>query len=116
MRHPGAGRFARSSTVQINVLLFLQALDLVIEIIGFDADGPENPFGAAVIVSVAANVDNLNFLGFARRYAPGEFFHLYMRHDVVLAIFEKLRDAVKGIDQQGPDDEDFHDSASGVEA
>jgi hypothetical protein len=39
VRHPGAGRFARSSTVQINVLVFRKVLDFLIEIIWLDPDG-----------------------------------------------------------------------------
>ncbi len=38
MRHPGAGRFARSSTVEINVFVFWKILDFFLQIIGFDAD------------------------------------------------------------------------------
>ncbi len=38
MRHPGAGRFARSSTVKVNVLVLGQILDLLLEIVRLDAD------------------------------------------------------------------------------
>jgi hypothetical protein len=38
MRHPGASRFARSSTVKVNVLVLGQILDLLVEIVRLDAD------------------------------------------------------------------------------
>src|SRR5712671_4057148 len=38
VRHPGAGRFARSSTVQIYIFVLGQALDLFLKIVGFDSD------------------------------------------------------------------------------
>ena len=39
LRHPGAGRFARSSTVQINILVLGQVFDLFLKIVRLDADG-----------------------------------------------------------------------------
>jgi hypothetical protein len=38
VRHPGAGRFARSSAVQINVLVPGKVLDLFLKIVGLYAD------------------------------------------------------------------------------
>src|SRR5437868_2024895 len=38
MRHPGAGRFARSSTVQINVLILGKILDLLFKIVWLNPD------------------------------------------------------------------------------
>jgi hypothetical protein len=38
VRHPGAGRFARSSAVEVNVLILGQVLDLFLQIVGFDAN------------------------------------------------------------------------------
>ena len=38
VRHPGARGFARSSTVEINVLIFGKVLDLFLKVIGLDAD------------------------------------------------------------------------------
>src|ERR1035438_6394760 len=43
VRHPGAGRFARSSTVKIDIFVLGKALDLFVEIIGFDPDGVLDP-------------------------------------------------------------------------
>ena len=39
VRHPGARGFARSSTVQINVLILGKVLDLFLKIVRLDADG-----------------------------------------------------------------------------
>lgn len=38
MRHPGACPFARSSAVDVNVLVFGEILDLLFEIVGLDAN------------------------------------------------------------------------------
>ena len=58
MRHPGASRFARSSTVEINLSILGQVLDLFLEVVGFDADGSGNAFRGRVVVAVAAHVSN----------------------------------------------------------
>ena len=39
VRHPGARGLARSSTVQINILVLGQVLDLFLKIVRLDADG-----------------------------------------------------------------------------
>ena len=56
MRHPGASRFTRSSTVEINLSILGQVLDLFLEFVGFDADGSRNALGGRVVVAVAAHV------------------------------------------------------------
>ena len=38
MRHPGAGRFARSSTVKINVLVLGKVLDFLLQVVRLDAN------------------------------------------------------------------------------
>jgi len=43
VRHPGAGCFARSSTVKINVFVLGKVLDLFLKIAGFDADRVFDP-------------------------------------------------------------------------
>ena len=59
MRHPGAGRFACSSTVEVNVFIFRKSLDLFFEIVGFDADRTFDALRSDVVVAVAAHVDDL---------------------------------------------------------
>jgi hypothetical protein len=58
MRHPGAGRFARSSTVEINVLVLRQVLHFFLKIIGLDADRVLDSRGARVVVAMAADIDD----------------------------------------------------------
>ncbi len=38
VRHPGAGRFARSSAVQINIFVLGKVLEFLLKIVGLDAD------------------------------------------------------------------------------
>jgi len=63
MRHPGAGRFARSSAVEIKFLIFRQVLDFLFQIVGLNADRADDAFGPGVVVAVAANVDDLDVDG-----------------------------------------------------
>lgn len=60
VRHPGAGRFPRSSAVEINLFVLGQALDLLIEIVRLDANRSLNAFGADVVVTVAAHINDLD--------------------------------------------------------
>jgi hypothetical protein len=55
-RHPGAGRFACSSTVQINVLVLGQNFEFLGEIVGFDADRSFDTLRVGVVVSMAADI------------------------------------------------------------
>src|SRR6266576_5050854 len=115
MRHPGASRFACSSTVQVNVLVFGQILDLLIEIVWLDADRALDALSADVVVTVAANVDDLHLVPVACRQTRREFFHLYPWHDAVFAIPMELRGAVDRICDQSSDDNDFHGTSRRVE-
>ena len=58
MRHPGAGCFARSSTVKINVLIFRKNLDFVFQVIGLDADGILDSRRTSVVIAMAADIDD----------------------------------------------------------
>src|SRR5207245_521466 len=60
VRHPGAGCFAHSSAVQVDVLLLGQPLDFLIEVIGFDPDGALDARRIRIVVAVTANVDDQN--------------------------------------------------------
>jgi hypothetical protein len=64
MRHPGAGRFARSSTVEINLLILGQVLDLFQQVVGFEPDGPRNALRVCVVVAVAPHVCDQQFAAF----------------------------------------------------
>src|SRR5450631_3409235 len=100
MRHPGASRFARSSTVEINVLVFGEPLDLFVEIVGFDADGAGDTFGSDVVVAVAAHIDNQHAVLLARSQSRSQFLRLHAGHDAVFLVPGKLTGAVSGIDDE----------------
>ncbi len=60
MRHTGAGGFARSSTVQKNVLVPGEFLEFLGEIIGLDSNRAGDAGGAGIVVTVAAHIDEQN--------------------------------------------------------
>ncbi len=60
MRHTGAGGFARSSTVQKDVLVPGEFLEFLGEIIGLDSNRAGDAGGAGIVVTVAAHIDEQN--------------------------------------------------------
>lgn len=58
MRHTGAGGFACSSTVEINLSILGKVLHLFNEVVGLNADGSRDTFGVGIVISVAADVSN----------------------------------------------------------
>jgi hypothetical protein len=56
VRHPGAGRFARSSTVEINLSILGQVLEFFLKVVGFDADGSCNALRVGIVVAMAADI------------------------------------------------------------
>src|SRR5579864_605877 len=99
VRHPGARGFACSSTVQVNVLVLGQVLDLFLEVVGFDADRAVNPLRAPVIVAMAADVDDLNAIRFSSGQTRSNLLDLDPRHDGVLAILQELQDPIGRVNQ-----------------
>src|SRR5579871_5210737 len=85
MRHTGAGGLACSSTVEVNVLVLGEILELCLEVIGFDADRTENALRAAIVIPVAADVDDLHPLRAVGRQTRCELLNLDAGHDVILA-------------------------------
>jgi hypothetical protein len=55
-RHTGAGGFARSSTVKINVLVVREVVQFFSQLIRLDANGARNPLSAGIVISMAAHV------------------------------------------------------------
>lgn len=60
MRHTGAGGFALSSTVEVDVFILRKIFDLVGEVVGLEANRAWDSGGAGVVVAVAAHVDQQN--------------------------------------------------------
>jgi hypothetical protein len=56
MRHTGAGGFAQSSTVKINIFVLGQPLDFFIEIIWLDANRSLDAGRTSVVITVTANI------------------------------------------------------------
>src|ERR1700685_3010319 len=59
-RHPGAGRFARSSAVEVDVLVLRENLEFFGKIVGFNEDGSSDALCVRVVVAVTANVEYQN--------------------------------------------------------
>ena len=58
VRHPGAGCFSLSCTVEINLVLLGQFFDFFNEIVGLNANRSGNALGVGIIVAVAADIGN----------------------------------------------------------
>ncbi len=56
MRHTGAGGFAHSSTVKIDIFVLGQPLDFFVEIIGFNANRSLHARRARVVIAVTADI------------------------------------------------------------
>src|SRR5581483_8258086 len=115
MRHTGAGGFARSSTLQVNILLFGKILDLFIKVIGFDTNGSENSFGANVVIAMTANVGDLDVVAFSRSNAGCQFFGLDARNNVIRAVFSELPQSIDDVDQDRQAENNLHRAARGIE-
>ena len=57
MRHTGAGGFALSSAVEVDVFVFRKSFDFVGEVIGLEANRALDPRGAGVVVTVTAHIN-----------------------------------------------------------
>jgi hypothetical protein len=60
-RHPGAGPFARSSTVQINVLIFGIGFEFLFQVVGLQPDRTLDALRIGVVIAVAADVEDQGF-------------------------------------------------------
>ncbi len=66
VRHPGAGRFARSSAIQINIFVAGKVLDFFLKIVGLNANGVLDARSAGIIIAVAADIDDPYTVGIFR--------------------------------------------------
>jgi len=62
-RHTGARGFALSSAIDVDVFVLGEGFEFFVELVGFDTDGACDAGGAGVVVSVAADVDEDDFVG-----------------------------------------------------
>src|SRR5271165_5640823 len=65
-RHPGAGRFARSSAVEIYILFFGKKFEFFGKVVGFNAHRSFDALSVGIVVAMAAYVENQNFFFFVR--------------------------------------------------
>src|SRR5215471_15377732 len=107
VRHPGARGFARSSTVEVNILVLWEVLNLLLKVIGLDPNRSPDPLGANVVIPVAANVDDQHAITCAGRDPLGKLLGMDPRYEIVLAIFLVLHDAIDDIDHERNDDDRF---------
>jgi hypothetical protein len=66
IRHTGAGSFALSSTVKIDILVLGKPHDFPREVVWLDSNRSPDPSSAGIIVTVAAYVDEQDLLRFFR--------------------------------------------------
>ena len=111
-RHPGAGRFAGSSAVKINVLIFGDGLELFREIIGLDAHGSADTFGVGIVVAVTTDIENQYIFSFVRSQFVREFFDLYARNYAVDFVFVVEPEAICDVGD-GCDEKNFSEYVAG---
>src|SRR5208282_6876667 len=116
VRHPGAGRFARSSTVQIDILVAGKIFDFFLKIVGLDADGILDARGSRVIVAVAADVNDLHPVGIFGGQSTCQYLDLNPRHDAVGLVLAVLHEAIDTISQKRHYDHNFHGQPGRVKA
>ena len=82
LRHPGTRGFALSSTVEINLPIVREILDLFLQIVGFQANRSGDSLRMSIVISVAADVGDNDVRGLLRRQSPGESLDRYAGDDV----------------------------------
>src|SRR5579863_4580314 len=116
LRHTGAGGFALSSAVEINLLILGEVLDLFDEVVGLDADGAGDAFGVGVVVAVAADVcDDQGLRGIGGQPLR-QFFGGNARDHVEQTIFAIDPDAINGVDNDADSDDNFDGEPSRAES
>ncbi len=63
-RHTGAGGFACSSTVDVNVMILRESLEFLGKVIWFKANGAFDARRTGIVIAMAADVQYQNFVFF----------------------------------------------------
>src|SRR6266853_3509252 len=100
VRHPGAGRFACSSAVEIDILFPGKILDLLLQVVGLDANRALDPLGAGIVVPVAANIDDQKVALSLGSQPLRQFLYLHARDNAINAVPAILRDTVDRVTYQ----------------
>jgi hypothetical protein len=115
-RHTGAGGFACSSAVEINLSILGEVLDFFDEIIGFDADGSGNALRVGVIVAVAADVGDEHIVSGIGGQAAGEFVRGDAGDDVEETVLAVDPDAIDDISGESDAEDDLGGKAGGAQS
>src|ERR1700675_3132866 len=106
MRHPGAGPFAHSSAVEVDVLVFWEFSKLLLEVVRLNPDGTLYASGIGVVVAVTAHIDDQDLVGTLRRKLSDELFHLDAGPHPVHSILAQQPDAIRHV-HDGSQQQDF---------
>src|SRR5579863_3993072 len=116
MRHTGAGGFALSSTVEVNVFVLGEVLDFAGKVIGLDANGALDSRGSGIVVTVAAHVDQEDFSRTHGLELARQFGNLDPGHDAVRPMLPVQRDAIGNKGNGGEDDYELDGVSGGSDA
>ena len=116
MRHPGAGPFALSSTVDIDVLSLRQQLDFLVQIIWFDANRSPDPRGAGIVVAMASHVHQEKLVAILRLELARKFLDLNARNYAVNTILPVKPEAIADIAGQCKREHDLQHVTSRVKS
>jgi hypothetical protein len=116
LRHTGAGGFALSSTVEINLLILGEVLDFFDEIVGFDTNRTGDAFGVGIVIAVAADVGDQHVASRIGGKSASEFLRRHAGNHVEQAVFSVDPDAIDGVGDESDAEDDFGGKASGAQA
>src|SRR5229473_1240725 len=97
MRHTGAGGFALSSTVQINVLVAWQLIHLLIQVVGFNANRSVDAMRPGVVVAMATDIGDNHALALFGIVERNQISHLNPRNNPVNPLLLVRPDAVRNV-------------------
>ena len=108
MRHTGAGGFALSSTVQVDVLVFGEPGDFLGKLIGLNSNRAPDSGSAGIVVTVAAYIDEQDLLRFLRLKLFGQFNHLNPWRNAINAVFPVAPQPISDEHDRRQEDRNLH--------
>src|SRR5208282_6461950 len=106
-RHTGAGGFACSSTVEINLLILGQVLDFFNQVVGLNANRSGNAFGVGIVVAVAADVGDQHVARRVGCQSSCEFLGWDARNHVEQTVLAVNPDTIDDVDGESDAEDDL---------
>src|SRR5262249_6731077 len=111
-RHPGAGRFAYSSTVKINVLVPGNVLQFFHQVIGLEPHGSLDARRGRIVVTMTAHIHDQDVTAVVRCQLLGQILDLYAGNYAINLVLAIQPDTVADVDN-GRDEKNLSESMTG---